>query len=436
MRKSNYSICMVAIAVAIAGSVAALAQTPVGNAFTYQGQLKDAGAPYSGPADLEFRLYTAAVGGSLIGTDVITGVPVGDGVFSVELDFGLDAFNGDARWLEVRVNGTTLTPRQNVTPAPYALHALSGGESLWEQTRGDIYYTDGYVGIGTTNPNSVLHVNGDGTDPSLRVQVSGNSKLTVASNGGVSVGGYQNNPPADGLYVAGNVGLGSSAPGAHRLYVRSSGGGASGSTVHIENDNTTNGIALSIDNDSADVTMLISAHDVGDLIRCDSYVGGWHPVFKVANEGEVTCSVLTITGGSDLCEQFDINAAAAAAEPGTVVCIDPENPGELVVSGKAYDRAVAGVISGAGGVKPGMLMGQNGSVADGEHPVALTGRVYVRCDTSNGPIQPGDLLTTSATPGHAMRVSDHSKAQGAIIGKAMTSLDSGDGLVLVLISLQ
>jgi len=119
-----------------------------------------------------------------------------------------------------------------------------------------------------------------------------------------------------------------------------------------------------------------------------------------------------------------------------VVCIDPTQPGELIMSKKAYDRTAAGVVSGAGGVKPGMLMGQKGTAADGKHPVALTGRVYCRVDTSNGPISPGDLLTTSDTPGHAMKVTDHGRAAGAIIGKAMSALDEGKGLVLVLVSLQ
>jgi hypothetical protein len=153
-------------------------------------------------------------------------------------------------------------------------------------------------------------------------------------------------------------------------------------------------------------------------------------------EGRITTQVLQITGGSDLSEQFDVNAVHEALKPGMVVSIDSENPGQLRMASAAYDRTVAGVVSGAGGVKPGMLMGQAGSVADGKHPVALTGRVYCQVDASHGAIRPGDLLTTSATPGHAMKVADHNRAQGAIIGKAMTSLESGRGLVLVLVSLQ
>ncbi len=151
-------------------------------------------------------------------------------------------------------------------------------------------------------------------------------------------------------------------------------------------------------------------------------------------EGRISTQVLEITGGSDLSENFDIQSADA--KPGMIVSIDSRNPGELHVSSRAYDRTVAGVMSGAGGVKPGMLMGQRGTKADGKHPVALTGRVYCLVDASAGPIQPGDLLTTSDTPGHGMKVTEHARAQGAIIGKAMTGLATGKGLVLVLVSLQ
>jgi hypothetical protein len=83
-----------------------------------------------------------------------------------------------------------------------------------------------------------------------------------------------------------------------------------------------------------------------------------------------------------------------------------------------------------------MMMGQKDSVADGSHPVALTGRVYVYADASQGAIEPGDLLTSSEVPGHAMKVINYDKAHGATIGKAMTSLKEGRGLVLVLVTLQ
>ena len=75
-------------------------------------------------------------------------------------------------------------------------------------------------------------------------------------------------------------------------------------------------------------------------------------------------------------------------------------------------------------------------MADGSLLVSLAGRVYCWADAANGPIEPGDLLTTSDTPGYAMKVIEHAKAQGAIIGKAMTDLKQGKGLILVLVTLQ
>lgn len=120
-----------------------------------------------------------------------------------------------------------------------------------------------------------------------------------------------------------------------------------------------------------------------------------------------------------------------------LVSIDPQTPGKLILSHEAYDQKVAGIVSGAGGIKPGMMMGQKGSIADGEYPVALTGRVYALVDTSaGGEINPGDLLTTSSIPGYAMKATDAEKRGGAVIGKAMTSLKEENGLVLVLVSLQ
>ena len=119
-----------------------------------------------------------------------------------------------------------------------------------------------------------------------------------------------------------------------------------------------------------------------------------------------------------------------------VVSIDPQQPGALMISQQAYDRRVAGIISGAGEVKPGLLMGQADLGGQDPLPVALTGRVYCWADASTGAIEPGDLLTTAGRPGHAMKVTDHARAQGAILGKAMSSLESGQGLVLVLVTLQ
>ena len=119
-----------------------------------------------------------------------------------------------------------------------------------------------------------------------------------------------------------------------------------------------------------------------------------------------------------------------------LVSIDPNNPGELTISQQAYDKKIVGVISGANGVQAGMLLAQKGTLADGDTPVAITGRVYCYADASNEPIEAGDFLTTAPIAGFAMKATDMDKARGAIIGKAMTGLEEGQGMVLILITLQ
>jgi hypothetical protein len=142
---------------------------------------------------------------------------------------------------------------------------------------------------------------------------------------------------------------------------------------------------------------------------------------------------LEIRGGADIVERFE--SSCGELEPGTVVSIDPDHPGRLACSSGAYDTKVAGVVSGAGGVQPGLCLSQDG-VLEGDTLVAMNGRVYVKCSAENGAIRPGDRLTTAELPGHAMRVADEQRSVGAVIGKAMTALGEGEGLVLVLVNLQ
>ncbi len=161
-------------------------------------------------------------------------------------------------------------------------------------------------------------------------------------------------------------------------------------------------------------------------------------VIKSDVEGWTRTEVLEITGGSDIAEPYDIAPyGQSEPTPGMVVSIDPDRLGKMRVSGVAYDRKVAGIISGANGVKPGLTLTQEGTVADGALPVASVGRVWCWFDAgAGGPIRAGDLLTSSGTPGHAMKASQRDRSQGAIIGKAMSALSTDRGMVLVLVSLQ
>lgn len=149
--------------------------------------------------------------------------------------------------------------------------------------------------------------------------------------------------------------------------------------------------------------------------------------------GPASICTLAVRGGCDLAEPFPMKEQEI--ERGSVVVIDRENPGQLKRSEQAYDKRVAGIVSGGNGINAGISLHQEGALEGGQN-VALTGRVYALTDTSNGEIEPGDLLTTSDTPGHAMKVTDQTRASGAILGKAMSGLKAGRGMVLVLVTLQ
>ncbi|RJP39915.1 MAG: hypothetical protein C4547_02890 [Phycisphaerales bacterium] len=149
-------------------------------------------------------------------------------------------------------------------------------------------------------------------------------------------------------------------------------------------------------------------------------------------DGTATVDVLQITG-ADLAEKFPVSEDA---QPGMLMAIDPQHPGNLCLARGAYNRCVAGVVSGANALPVGAVLG-NLPGQQRTLPIALTGRVWVYCDATDLAIVPGDLLTTASRPGHAMKVADYPRAQGAIIGKAMTALENGTtGLVLVLVNLQ
>lgn len=216
-----------------------------------------------------------------------------------------------------------------------------------------------------------------------------------------------------------------------RVYAKSStGSGVSSPTVYAENTATGQGIGVWSRTWGTDSNLVLDQWGSGDIAR--GFTAG-SLKFRVTNTGRVVTTALQITGGGDLVEGFE--TGEETCEPGSVLVIDPENPGELRLSGEAYDPKVAGVVSGAGGVAHGIRMGQDG-VLDGDTLVAMTGRVYVKCSAENGPIRPGDRLTTCSLPGHAMKATDSARSDGAVLGKAMTSLESGTGLVLVLVNLQ
>jgi hypothetical protein len=149
-------------------------------------------------------------------------------------------------------------------------------------------------------------------------------------------------------------------------------------------------------------------------------------------EGDVEVTGDIRLTNADCAEQFDV-ADASAAAPGTVLVLGPA--GVLEPSERAYDKRVAGVVSGAGDLRPGVVLDSREHASD-RMPVALVGKVFCKIDADYGAIEVGDLLTTSPTRGHAMKATDRELAFGSVIGKALRAVDGGRGLIPILVALQ
>jgi subtilisin family serine protease len=130
-------------------------------------------------------------------------------------------------------------------------------------------------------------------------------------------------------------------------------------------------------------------------------------------------------GGADVAEYI---AVSEPVEPGDVVELDPHNPKYYRKARSAYSPLVAGVIS----TQPGVVLGAR-TQSEGRALLALVGRVPVKATTENGPIRPGDLLTSASKPGYAMRCESAAQCEGAIIGKALEALNEGEGFILMLV---
>ncbi len=373
--------------------------------LNYQGILADAtGQPLEGTHTLVFTAYFDSVGSvPVVWMETHTNVPVHQGLFNLILGrFSPidDYLFSQPRWLGIRVDGDVeMQPRTRFTAAAYALRAAVADSAVhtagvgtpdadWTISGVNMYSgVSGNVGIGTTAPGKKLQV-GNNTVPNAE------GMIRLASRSGTQ--------------------------GSNRIWDIG--------VPETDGDSSQEGYSFVIDDTAVgtgpEFMVKYGTGNVG--------IGTVTPLAKLDVAGTARVYVLQITGGADLAENFPVSGSI---EPGMVVAIDPDRPGGLRLAAGAYDRRVAGIVSGANGLSAGAVLGAGATDAEAL-PLALSGRAWVRCDASHGPIMPGDLLTTSDTPGHAAKVVDHARAQGAIIGKAMTRLDAGSGLVLVLVSLQ
>jgi hypothetical protein len=484
--------------------------SPLGTAFTYQGLLTENGNPINGSYDLLFNLYSTEIGGSPVTTSQVKpGVPVVNGLFTTNVDFGA-VYDGTAYWLEIgaRPNGSAanfqiMTPRQELTLSPYTIFATTaggvaggavrslnglsdsvtlsaganvsitpsgntltiastgGGGGIWALNGSSAYYNGGRVGIGTSTPQSALHISGvpdavrlTGSHPFLtlddtalglysRIQADGagmtfktqgavtgsnpggllhldgvgyvgigtttpSAKLQVvttdagidavsatsATGKGVyglslsaaptSAGVWGENPIPGGTAVVGKslstlTGTGiygeSASLGGIGVYGANTAGGQAG---HFAGDvgitgNQSFGNTIRQMINLYDITYGIGVQNNAEYFRTDGeflwYRGGSHSpnigdpangtqLMRLGNSGTLIVSgmvqtpVLEITGGADVAEPFKMTGEQI--EKGAVVIIDAAHPGQLKLSERAYDTRVAGIVSGANGIKPGI----------------------------------------------------------------------------------
>ncbi len=244
----------------------------------------------------------------------------------------------------------------------------------------------GYVGIGIENPSTKLHVKGMIYSESGGFKFPDGSVQTTAATGG---------------------------------------GGGSGFSLPYTGSISTSSNAFSITNTRSTGTALYAkggpsgyAADFQGKVRIKSWSSG--------------ATVMELGEGLDVAEGFNVSDQNQIKK-GSVLIIDSANPGKLAISEKAYDTKVAGIVAGANGLGSGVRLG----AGQFDYDVALAGRVYCHVDATTVAVEPGDLLTTSDTPGYAMKAVDYDRARGAILGKAMEKLEKGEkGQILVLVTLQ
>jgi hypothetical protein len=315
---------------------------------------------------------------------------------------------------------------QALTPSAQSVKDEGGGTS-------PLALSSAAVGIGTTAPEVPLHISGD-----VLVEKNGSPKLAIQSHGygtqHYSLRVTNNQDSAGGrLFVirnedhgrddlvldnAGNIRIPGDMRlernGSPKLGIQSHGYGTQHYSLRATNNR-----------DSAGGRRFVIRNE-------DANDGQGRDEIVLDSAGNVTFSGDIILSGADCAEEFDVENGSIT-EPGTVMVIGQGD--RLRHCETAYFRRVVGVIAGAGGQSPAIVLGHQQSGAT-RIRLALVGKALCKVDASYAEIDVGDLLTTSPTPGHAMKADIPEWVPGAVLGKALRPLANGRGLVPILVALQ
>lgn len=282
---------------------------------------------------------------------------------------------------------------------------------------------------------------------------SGVSGFNVATSGGNGVWGGTNAADGNGIKGVNNATSGW-APGVYGTSSSPEGVGVSGSSSSstgmtrgvfgnssspdgrgVEGINEAGGIGVAgrsnsdwgVLGESGSGTGVVAQSHSGNLI--EGFSASFNDIeFSVSNDGNVYADGSFQSPAADFAELLPANEGL---EPGDVLIISKD--GQLALSTEAHQTSVVGVYSTA----PAFLGGATEEAKTANHiPLAVVGIVPVKVSAENGSIEPGDLLTTSTTPGYAMVCADPLNCVGAIVGKALEPLIEGVGIISVLITLQ
>jgi hypothetical protein len=312
----------------------------------------------------------------------------------------------------------------------------------------------GKVGIGTTDPQCQFHVKtGDlvgrfeSTGEQAYLQLMTNEgidnrvEITNRPGGRLSLWTAGASDGGDGFNITrdGSVGIGTIRPNT-RFHVRAPNAvglfesmGEQAFLGLMTNEGIDNRVEITNRPGGRLSLFTVGGGDAFNITRDGNVgIGRIDPSARLSVSGDVEVTGDIRLLNADCAEDFDV-AEAEDVEPGTVMVIDEE--GAVKRSQQAYDKRVAGVVSGAGEYRSGIILDRRDGQAH-RTSVALMGKVACKVDAQYSPIEVGDLLTTSPTPGHAMKADDPHRAFGSVIGKALRPLKGSRGIIPILAALQ
>jgi hypothetical protein len=328
----------------------------------------------------------------------------GSGTSNSTTVIGIEGLASAGSGRNIGVDGVTYSPEGNGVLGNQPLTAVDGGGGvigLTSATSGFSYGTRGDA-LGTTG--TAIGVFGQ----SYSADGGGGFFQTVNPVGGIGVTGVS--------YATGGFPI-----GVRGLTVATTGGGAAVFGVA----SSPNSFGAMFVNEAGGTILQGS---VGPAATATA-------VFRVDSSGRVYADGGFQPGGADFAESVAATGDRSKYAAGDLLVIDQSASRRVALAQQPYSTLVAGIYS----TRPGML-GTTRTIDEpspaNEIPLAVVGIVPCKATAENGPIQVGDLLVTSSTPGHAMKGTDRTRMLGAVVGKALDSLAKGTGVIQVLVTLQ